>query len=158
MEILGIGPLELLFIGIIALLLLGPKDMLKTGRTIGAFLRKIVSSEGWFAFRKSVRELRNLPYSMMREAGMEDVIEDVRDISRATKLNDAEFTPFHKKSEVSEPSNTWTELPKPQDSLQNSIQPVDIPPAVEETPVVVYPQNSPKSGGNKSTGVDTAEV
>ena len=40
MEILGIGPLELIFILLIALIVLGPGDMVKTGRTIGRFLIK----------------------------------------------------------------------------------------------------------------------
>ena len=35
MEFLGIGPLELLLIFVIILLILGPKDMIKTGNTIG---------------------------------------------------------------------------------------------------------------------------
>ena len=33
MEILGIGPSELLFIVLIAIIVLGPKDMQKAGRT-----------------------------------------------------------------------------------------------------------------------------
>ena len=34
MEILGIGPLELFFILIIALIVLGPNDMVKAGRIL----------------------------------------------------------------------------------------------------------------------------
>jgi Sec-independent protein translocase protein TatA len=35
MDFLGVGPLELLFILLIALIVLGPNDMVKTGRTLG---------------------------------------------------------------------------------------------------------------------------
>lgn len=40
MDILGVGPLELIFILLLALIIMGPKDMVKSGRTIGRFLRK----------------------------------------------------------------------------------------------------------------------
>ncbi len=72
MEFLGIGPLELLFFAIIALLLFGPQDMAKAGRTIGRFLRRIVLSEEWRAFNQGMRELRRLPTTLMREAGLEE--------------------------------------------------------------------------------------
>ena len=37
MDILGIGIPELFFIALIELVILGPKDMQKTGKTIGSF-------------------------------------------------------------------------------------------------------------------------
>ena len=40
MEILGVGPSELIFIVIIALIVLGPKDMQKAGKTIGKWMRR----------------------------------------------------------------------------------------------------------------------
>lgn len=72
MEILGIGPLELLFILIIALIVIGPNDMAKTGRTIGRWLRKLVTSPTWLTVQHTTRELRKLPYTLMREAGIEE--------------------------------------------------------------------------------------
>lgn len=71
MEILGIGAPELVFIVIIALIILGPKDMQKAGRTIGKFLRDIVTSDGWKMFQQTSRELRTLPNRLMREANDE---------------------------------------------------------------------------------------
>lgn len=68
MEILGIGPSELIFIVILALIILGPKDMQKAGLTIGKFLRKIVTSEGWEVFQKLSHQVRTWPNRMMREA------------------------------------------------------------------------------------------
>lgn len=73
MEILGIGPTELIFIFLIALIILGPKDMQKAGRTIGRWLRNLVTSEGWRAFLNTSREIRNLPTRLMREANLEDL-------------------------------------------------------------------------------------
>lgn len=71
MEILGIGPSELVFIVILALIVLGPRDMQKAGKTIGKFLRKIVTSDGWRMFQQTSRELRTLPNRLMREANEE---------------------------------------------------------------------------------------
>ena len=71
MEILGIGTSELVFIVIIALIILGPKDIQKAGRTIGKFLRDIVTSDGWKMFQQTSRELRTLPNRLMREANDE---------------------------------------------------------------------------------------
>ncbi len=73
MDILGIGPLEFLFILLIALIVLGPKDMVKAGRTIGRTLRKIVSSDTWRVVQQASREIRNLPNRLMREAGIEEM-------------------------------------------------------------------------------------
>ena len=82
MEILGIGWQELIFIVIIALIVLGPKDMQKAGRTIGRWLNQLVQSDSWKAFQKTSAELRNLPRNLMREANME-MRETEKEIRRA---------------------------------------------------------------------------
>jgi Sec-independent protein translocase protein TatA len=71
MEILGVGPSEFIFIVIIALIILGPKDMQKAGKTIGKWLRDIVTSDGWKIFQQTSRELRTLPNRLMRDANNE---------------------------------------------------------------------------------------
>ena len=71
MEILGIGTSELLFIVIIAIIILGPKDMQKAGKTIGKWLRNIITSDGWKIFQQTSRELRTLPNKLIREANEE---------------------------------------------------------------------------------------
>jgi Sec-independent protein translocase protein TatA len=82
MEFLGVGPLELFFILVIALIFLGPRDMVKAGRTMGKFLRQIVMSPTWRMVQQTSRELRTLPNRMIREAGME---EDVKDLNQIRK-------------------------------------------------------------------------
>ena len=71
MEILGVGPSELFFIIIIALIILGPKDMQKAGKTLGKWMRDIVTSDGWKMFQQTSRELRTLPNRLMRDANEE---------------------------------------------------------------------------------------
>jgi Sec-independent protein translocase protein TatA len=82
MEILGIGFSELVFILLIAIIILGPRDMQKAGRTIGRWLNQLVRSDGWKVFQKTSTEIRNLPRNLMREANMElgDVDKEIREI------------------------------------------------------------------------------
>ena len=82
MEIFGVGAPELIFIFIIALIVLGPKDMQKAGRTIGRWLNQLIRSDSWKVFKRTSAELRNLPRNLMREANME-VAEIERDLRNA---------------------------------------------------------------------------
>jgi len=90
MEILGIGLPELGFIILIALIVLGPKDMVAAGRTLGKSLRKLVTSPTWKAVRTAGQELQQVPTRLMREAGLdelqdikEDIEEDLEDASHS---------------------------------------------------------------------------
>lgn len=71
MEILGIGASELVFILLIAIIVLGPRDMQKAGRTIGRWLNQASRSEIWKLVRDTSNEISNLPRKWMREANME---------------------------------------------------------------------------------------
>ena len=107
MDILGIGPLELIFILIIALIVLGPSDMVKAGKTVGRLLRQVVTSSTWHAVTRTSNELRTLPNKLIREAGLE---EDFKQIEAATK----EAVPPNLNSDLSkwqEDINTWTTPP-----------------------------------------------
>ncbi len=77
MEILGIGPLEFFFILLIALVVLGPSDMVKAGRTIGRFLNRLIKSPTWHTLLKTTQELKNIPTKLMREANLDEVIKDI---------------------------------------------------------------------------------
>ena len=115
MEILGIGPLELFFILLIALIVLGPGDMVKAGRTLGRFLRKVVTSPEWRTVQKASRELRYLPNRLMREANMEDLSKDLADINKIG----GQISSDVKKMEID--LTSWTTPPSQAD--QNLVQP-----------------------------------
>lgn len=72
MDIFGIGPLELVFIMLLALIILGPKDLRETGKTIGRSLNKIVRSDTWRTITQTSKELRQLPNKLMREANLDE--------------------------------------------------------------------------------------
>ena len=116
MEILGIGPLELFFILLIALIVLGPGDMVKAGRTLGRFLRKVATSPEWRTVQKASRELRYLPNRLMREANMEDLSKDLADINKIG----GQISSDVKKMEAD--LTSWTTPPSQVD--QNMIHPL----------------------------------
>ena len=114
MEILGIGPLELVFILLIALIVLGPNDMVKAGRTIGRFLRKIVTSPTWRTVQQTSRDLRYLPNKLMREAGLEDLKDQLPDAGQIRK--ELNFDEMKKEKdlmekEISSGLSDWTTPP-----------------------------------------------
>ncbi len=88
MEILGIGLPELAFIVIIALILLGPKDMEKTGRTIGKWLNDLVKSDAWQVMRDTSKMVSNLPTRLMREANLEEMQRELNPIPNAPNIED----------------------------------------------------------------------
>lgn len=108
MEIFGIGASELVFILIIAIIVLGPRDMQKAGRTIGRILNQLVRSDSWKIFQRTSAELRNLPRNLMREANME-VAEMERDLRNAI---DPRIDPANR-SAATQKSNTDPTVVKP---------------------------------------------
>ena len=87
MDILGIGPLELFFIILIALIVLGPKDIVKAGRGIGKNLRKLVMSENWRTIQQASNEIRTLPNRLIREAGLDEVQKDLKATTSDLKID-----------------------------------------------------------------------
>ncbi|HWS23314.1 MAG TPA: twin-arginine translocase TatA/TatE family subunit [Anaerolineales bacterium] len=79
MDLLGIGLPELTFLLILVLIIMGPKEMASTGKTIGRTLRKFIMSPEWKAMRKTGQEIQHLPNKLMREAMIEDLTKEVKD-------------------------------------------------------------------------------
>jgi len=121
MDIFGIGPIELLFIFLIALILLGPKEMEKAGRTIGRWLRNFVSSDTWHAFRDTSRELRNLPNRLMREANLEEMKHVTDDIKDSVDLRKERFGTW--KNPASSASEPTPSSPAPDEPPEQTIAP-----------------------------------
>jgi Sec-independent protein translocase protein TatA len=136
MEILGIGAPELIFIVIIALIVLGPKDMQKAGRTIGKWLRDTVTSDSWKLFQQTTRELRNLPNRLMRDAN-----EDLNKIG--DELNTAINTTENRRSSFVQPVGA---------KLVTLSSPTTSQPPIENDPVILTPDTSEtKSLNNQET-------
>ncbi len=104
MEIFGVGTSELIFIILIAIIVLGPKDMQKAGRTIGRFLNQLIKSDSWKIFQQTSNEIRNLPRNLMREANME-IMEAEKDLRRAIDPRTPPTAPSPSSSPNPTPSN-----------------------------------------------------
>ena len=126
MEFLGIGAPELIFIILIAIIVLGPKDMQKAGKTIGRWLNQLVRSEGWQALQQTSREIRKLPTTLMREANL-----DLQETEQAIRQG-LDMDP--KRS--ADPSRSRS------NQVENTIQPPSTKPTIQET--------DENNGGNQS--------
>jgi len=150
MNILGIGPLELVFIIVIMVLVLGPEQMVSTARKTGAFFRKVVKSPLWHTIMDTSRELRDLPTRIVREAGIEedlkeiksstDSLKDLRNIS-ATYIppsRDASKKPDHEVVEEEKIGQTIEETNSPSESVDEQIEES---PAPKIIPPDLVPEN-----------------
>lgn len=77
MNFLNLGIGEVLLILIIALILFGPGNMVKTARDIGTFLRKVVKSPYWQEVWATKRELSELPRIISKEAHLDETLSEL---------------------------------------------------------------------------------
>jgi sec-independent protein translocase protein TatB len=82
MEIFNIGFGELFFIILIALIVLGPREMTKAARTLGQAMRRIIRSPMWTEIVTTSRQIRDLPNKIIREANLEESLEEVKQTAR----------------------------------------------------------------------------
>jgi len=111
MEFLGIGPLELVFIILLAIIIFGPKDIVNTGQTIGKSLNKLVRSDTWKTINKTSRELKNLPARLMRETGLDGLEKSTNEEMAKVDTAIQQFI-----GPVLSPDNPPGFFPKPTDS------------------------------------------
>jgi Sec-independent protein translocase protein TatA len=78
MDIFGIGLPEILFIIVIILVLFGPQDIAVNARKAAKFIRRFLQSPLWQDVQGTSREIRDLPTKLMREAGLEELKNDVK--------------------------------------------------------------------------------
>ena len=119
MEILGVGMQELIFIVIIALIVLGPKDMQKAGKTIGRWLNQLVRSDTWKLFQQTSSELRNLPRNLIKEANME-MQETERELRRT--MDQIDPRPARSVASSAPPASSHIRRVPSPDGPENTIQ------------------------------------
>lgn len=148
MEIFGIGLPEILFVLLIAVIVLGPRDMTRAARTIGKFLRSVVKSEWWQSFKSGAQAVRKLPYQLMREAGME---EDWQAVSEVTDLGKRYGRRIDKPGQETDfrRHQAWTDFSpgSPMPNLGNTILPpgqqTDAPETEPENPSAAAKEDLP---------------
>src|SRR6188474_2420357 len=154
MEILGVGWQELIFIFIIALIVLGPKDMQKAGKTIGRWLNQFVNSDTWKVFQQTSSELRNLPRNLMKEANME-MQETERELRRTMdQLDPPDQRPNRSVASSSLPASSHVRGLPPSDETENTIQPPAASPAQAAVP---GGESSAEDGAGSRTSVGSSD-
>ena len=78
MEILNVGPLEIIIILALMFIFLGPKDMVKTAQGIGRWVRGITTSPMWREVWGISQDIRELPKKLMEDTGLEEALTDVK--------------------------------------------------------------------------------
>jgi len=131
-ELLGIGPLELAFIILIAVIVIGPRDIGKFARSAGRFLNKLYHSEEWKALNQASRNLRTLPNRLAREAAL-DELEDTRREAQKAIEGDGQASAGAEASRPGTSRPSWAPpLPEPKSGMQAWVAPTgDEPPAEE---------------------------
>jgi len=144
--LLDIGWPELMLIGVIALVVIGPKDLPRAMRVAGFWIRKA---------RSLSREFQNSVDQMIREAELDDVRQELRDASR--------FDIDHEIRNTVDPGGELTQ----------SISPVEIPdhfdeeepllPGIEEAPAAPVaalpaPEEPPEQPSLPFEGLEHADA
>jgi sec-independent protein translocase protein TatB len=83
--IFGIGITEILLVFVLALILLGPRDMVGTARKMGRWVNRVIRSPLWREIVTTSQELRDLPVKIVREAGMEETLEELKKTGQEVK-------------------------------------------------------------------------
>jgi sec-independent protein translocase protein TatB len=112
MQLFGIGPLEFFLILIIAVIVLGPKGMVTAAREAGKLIRKITRSPLWREIVETSNEIREMPGKIVRDAGIEKDLEDLRKSTHST-INEIERSHLPNISPVTPPPQVKSEIEKP---------------------------------------------
>jgi Sec-independent protein translocase protein TatA len=130
MEILGIGLQEILFIAVILLLILGPRELATLGRKTGELIRRIRSSDTWLMVSNLAQALRDLPNALADEARTDEIFGNVvPDRSRQTIAPPGQVQePGRRQSGGGrgkrEGYSAWTTAPSPQKETSQENQEV----------------------------------
>jgi len=115
MELFGIGPMEFVFILIIILLVVGPKDIEKFARNFGRMLNRIYKSPGYNIVRQASEELRNLPARLAKEAQLDEL----KDMDELKQI----------KTDLQQANQTIRRADKPFDAWISDLSQPSAPPA-----------------------------
>jgi Sec-independent protein translocase protein TatA len=153
MDFLGIGPLELVFIMIIALIIFGPNDIVRAGKTLGSFMRKVVTSDSWRAFQQASKGMRDLPTTLMREAGLEEEdlreLTGIKDFEEATKDLENQISPW-----TTPPINKPMELDERPTPSQSEVSDTERPTSDPEESEIPQDPIAPPPGSPFSQNID----
>jgi sec-independent protein translocase protein TatB len=143
MNFLGIGPLELILVIVLALVVVGPRDLAKLGRDAGRFLNRLYRSPTWRTMNEASRELRNLPNRLAREAELDTL---KRDLEQTGQTIQADVQSAGNGMQAWSPSARPAPPPPRRSELAPSV-PDETPSAEPPAPPPTPPAESPFAEG-----------
>ncbi|HEY9076805.1 MAG TPA: hypothetical protein VIO61_09735 [Anaerolineaceae bacterium] len=131
MQILNVGPLELLFFFVIMFILLGPEGSLSLGKRIGYGIRMLFRSQIWREINEYSREIREIPTKLVRESGIDEAMAEVRatttEAAAAATINTSELTAdLETPGSLLEPPVEEVQASEPIEPLTTSETPTDV--------------------------------
>lgn len=121
---------ELVFILLIALIVLGPKDMQKAGKTIGTWMNKVVKSSEWREIKDASRNLKTLPNRLMRETNLDEASLNYEQYRHDINIASTE--------EIEAPYGSWSGI----SAHKKDEEPKNTAPRVEERLAPVKPASA----------------
>ena len=88
MEILNIGPLELLVILVLAVLMFGPDDLVNFAHKTGRWIYNLRKSELWQEIVGTSKEIQELPQKIMKDAELEETMKEIDALNRSMLKSD----------------------------------------------------------------------
>ncbi len=82
MNVFGIGLPELILIFVVALIVLGPRNIVTTSRKLSENIRKMVSSDTWKSVVKSTQEIRDIQGQILEDTGLPETIKTLQNSTR----------------------------------------------------------------------------
>ena len=83
MEILNVGPMELLLILFLAFVVMGPEGMVDAAGKLGRTIRKIINSSIWKEITGSYRDLSDFSEEIIRNTGLEEGVNEINELNNA---------------------------------------------------------------------------
>jgi len=138
MTLFGISPQEVFFFLLIMLIILGPMDMVKLGRSLGTNLRKLWDSPTWRTIFSTSNTLRNLPNALMRETGVEELRQELRREADTIKKMGKEVTDATQWNVSKAPAANSTPVNEEGEEFPGWTTPVGLtpPPGIEENSIL----------------------
>ena len=131
MNFLNLGIGEILFILVIALIIFGPGNLVKTARDMGAFVRKVTKSPYWQEVWATKRELTELPKIISKEAHLDETISELDKETKGIKSRlSSSVSDFIR--EVNQPDVTSDSSKQPVIQPEGSADESSVKPEVEE--------------------------
>jgi Sec-independent protein translocase protein TatA len=77
MQLFNVGALELVFILLLALIILGPRKAVKSAGDVGRWFKELMQSQFWQDLQTTSKEIKDLPKKLMDEAEIQKTIEEL---------------------------------------------------------------------------------